>query len=124
MKSSHTTLICIIMLSLFALHECTYIILFLLVSITFFLFFFPLLNLVLCVCSNQCVGEKMEVKEIGRSSKIILPACMHETCSGGFSLKNDCWCCLRLKTKQARCWKEKEFPNAKELCFANCPPLE
>ncbi|KAG7596583.1 hypothetical protein ISN44_As06g010220 [Arabidopsis suecica] len=90
MKSSHTTLICIIMLSLFALHEC----------------------------------EKMEVKEIGRSSKIILPACMHETCSGGFSLKNDCWCCLRLKTKQARCWKEKEFPNAKELCFANCSPLE
>ncbi|CAE5957128.1 unnamed protein product [Arabidopsis arenosa] len=55
MKSSHTTLICIIMLSLFALHEC----------------------------------GKMEMKEIERSSKIYIPPCIHETCSG-FSLKSDC----------------------------------
>lgn len=119
MVSSHTTLICIIMLSLFALHECTYNF-FVLVSIAFFFFFFfPLLNLV-CVCSNQCVGGKMEVKEIGGSSKIYIPPCIHETCSG-FSLKSDCWCCLQIKHKKDRCWKEKEFPNAKELCFDQCP---
>ncbi|CAH8251852.1 unnamed protein product [Arabidopsis lyrata] len=86
MVSSHTTLICIIMLSLFALHEC----------------------------------GKMEVKEIGGSSKIYIPPCIHETCSG-FSLKSDCWCCLQIKHKKDRCWKEKEFPNAKELCFDQCP---
>ncbi|CAL9214457.1 unnamed protein product [Arabidopsis halleri] len=69
---------------------------------------------------DEIGGGKMEVKEIGRSSKIYIPPCIHETCTG-YSLKSDCWCCLQIKHKKDRCWKEKEFPNAKELCFDQCP---
>ncbi|EFH66087.1 predicted protein [Arabidopsis lyrata subsp. lyrata] len=79
------SLICIIMLFLFALHAC----------------------------------GKMEVKEIRRSSKIYLPPCIHETCTA-FSGEKNCWCCFQVKHKRDRCWKEKEYPNAKELCFEQC----
>ncbi|RID65852.1 hypothetical protein BRARA_D01025 [Brassica rapa] len=58
MKSSHIGLICIVMISLFALREC----------------------------------------------------------------KDNCWCCNKLIDRyKSVCWREKDTPSAKELCFAFCP---
>ncbi|KAL1222824.1 EMBRYO SURROUNDING FACTOR 1-like protein 3 [Cardamine amara subsp. amara] len=84
MKSSDIALICIVMLSLFAMHEC----------------------------------GRMELRKTEKSSKIYIPSCFHGAC--GFSLKKDCWCCFPLTTGKNWCWKEKDYPNAKQICFDQC----
>ncbi|CAN7016656.1 unnamed protein product [Brassica oleracea var. botrytis] len=92
MKSSHIALICIVMISLFALHE-----------------------FLVCV-SNQCVG-----RDAGTVSKIARPSCIHTECTL-YSLHQDCWCCNKLiDGYKSVCWREKDTPSAKDLCFAFCP---
>ncbi|CAG7906522.1 unnamed protein product [Brassica rapa] len=83
MKSSHIGLICIVMISLFALRECK--------------------------------------DNAGTVSKIEHPSCIHTECTL-YSLHQDCWCCNKLIDRyKSVCWREKDTPTAKELCFAFCP---
>ncbi|XP_019087910.1 PREDICTED: EMBRYO SURROUNDING FACTOR 1-like protein 7 [Camelina sativa] len=87
MKSSHIALICIVIFSLFTLHEC----------------------------------GKMEDGETKRSIlSIHIPPCIKTFCTIPYI--RDCWCCLRLldPKKKRLCWKDKDYPNAKELCYAGC----
>ncbi|KAG5400936.1 hypothetical protein IGI04_015543 [Brassica rapa subsp. trilocularis] len=80
MKSSHIALICIVMISLFALR-----------------------------------------RDAGTVSKIEHPSCIHTECTI-YSLHQDCWCCNKLIDRyKSVCWREKDTPSAKDLCFAFCP---
>lgn len=115
MKSSHTAIICIVMFSLFALNECTYR---LFSYITIHKFLFSSWKFYL-YASNRCVGGRIEVKGIVEApiSKIYLPKCAKSPC-GSSLFKKNCWCCSDI-TKN-KCWLIKEFPNAEEICLANC----
>lgn len=113
MKSSHIALICIVMISLFALHECKRS--FLISINVYFVLNFSVDKVLVCV-SNQCVG-----RDAGTVSKIARPSCIHTECTL-YSLHQDCWCCNKLiDGYKSVCWREKDTPSAKDLCFAFCP---
>ncbi|CAH8262374.1 unnamed protein product [Arabidopsis lyrata] len=57
--------------------------------------------------------------EIHRSMlNITIPPCIKTFCK--ISFKKDRWCCFGPRAKKERCWKEEDYPNAKELCYARC----
>ncbi|KAL1222823.1 EMBRYO SURROUNDING FACTOR 1.3 [Cardamine amara subsp. amara] len=68
--------------------------------------------------THEC--GRRELKETMKSSKIYIPSCVHDYCSSAFALKKDCWCCFQIKTQKNLCWNEKDFPDAKKLCFDQC----
>ncbi|KFK23252.1 hypothetical protein AALP_AAs51800U000500 [Arabis alpina] len=76
---SHTSLIFMFMLSLFALHQCA----------------------------------KMDVREIEKPNKIVIPNCIRDNC--GRTKYKKCWCCVR--NGGTPCWWNQAS------CESKCPPL-
>ncbi|EOA32432.1 hypothetical protein CARUB_v10015706mg [Capsella rubella] len=62
-------------------------------------------------------GGRMKDGEIQRSMlHIHIPPCIKTYCK--LSFKRECWCCI--SRKKNHCWKEKDYPKAKEICYEEC----